>query len=321
MILIARAMALALVIALATTVAFEPSAIDAQASGTILAVLGRQIGILNFAEPRPTALTSVTSPSYALDLAAIPASPLVAISLVQPFGDPTGLLGADIVGFDRTTSTTRLLASRANVGETLSFPAWWPDGSALLFNRSSRTSLSGTVELLWMDGSAPMAWIADATHPAVAADGSLVAFVRYSRTAASLMALDSRTGQESTLVGGDRFLDIAYPRFSPDGAQISFSVPGEAVMHPKSFLAALFEPATALAHGFPRDIWIVGADGSNLHALAHLGADDPSLSWSPDGKQLFVYSGNGGWFIDAQSGATISRVDYLSGYGSTAWLP
>ena len=54
--------------------------------------------------------------------------------------------------------------------------------------------------------------------------------------------------------------------------------------------------------------------------MGKLKGEPTRLGWSPDGKQLFIYSGNGGWFIDAQSGAS-SRVDYLSGYGATAWLP
>jgi Tol biopolymer transport system component len=244
----------------------------------------------------------------------------VAIALVQPFGDPNGPLGGDIVGLDRTTLVIRPLASRADVSETLSFPAWWPDGSALLFNRSSRTSLTGTLDLLSMDGGAPISWIEDATHPTVAPDGGQVAFVRYSRTAASLMTFTPSTGQERTLIGGDRFLDIAYPRFSPDGGEIAFSVPGEGVMRDRGVLGALFGPTTAFAHGFPRDIWIVNADGTGLRPLAQLGADDPSLAWSPDGGQIFVYSGNGGWFVDPRSGAS-TRIDYLSGYGATAWLP
>jgi WD40 repeat protein len=70
----------------------------------------------------------------------------------------------------------------------------------------------------------------------------------------------------------------------------------------------------------PWDVWLVGTDGSGLRRLAQLGADDGTVSWSPDGSQLFVYGGTGSFLVDASSG-DVTRLGFIAGYGSTAWLP
>ena len=46
--------------------------------------------------------------------------------------------------------------------------------------------------------------------------------------------------------------------------------------------ADAFRPLDRLAHGIPWDAWVMNADGSNLHRAAVTGADEPSVSWSPD---------------------------------------
>ena len=81
-----------------------------------------------------------------------------------------------------------------------------------------------------------------------------------------------------------------------------------------------FGPAVALAHGFPWDLWMVALDGSAPRLIAELGADDPTVTWSPDGRQLFVYGGTGSFIVDALTRET-SAYPYLAGYGTTAWVP
>lgn len=64
---------------------------------------------------------------------------------------------------------------------------------------------------------------------------------------------------------------------------------------------------------------MVGADGSGLQRLAQVGADDGTVSWSPDGTELFVYGGTGSFPVDATTG-DVTPLSYLAGYGSTAWV-
>ena len=82
---------------------------------------------------------------------------------------------------------------------------------------------------------------------------------------------------------------------------------------------ALFGPATAYAHGIPWDPWVVNADGSGLRRVAETAADEPSVAWSPDQMQLFVYSGTGSYLLDALTGAA-TPLTFVQGYGPVVWL-
>ena len=75
----------------------------------------------------------------------------------------------------------------------------------------------------------------------------------------------------------------------------------------------------AEAHGIPWDPWVVQADGSGLRRLAETGADEPSIAWSPDETQVFVYSGTGSFVLDANSGAS-TPLSFVQGYGPVAWV-
>jgi hypothetical protein len=75
----------------------------------------------------------------------------------------------------------------------------------------------------------------------------------------------------------------------------------------------------AYAHGIPWDPWVINPDGSNLHRVATVGGDEPSVSWSPDQTHLLVYGGTGSFVVDARTGETTS-LTFLTGYGPTAWL-
>ena len=67
-------------------------------------------------------------------------------------------------------------------------------------------------------------------------------------------------------------------------------------------------------------MWLVNADGTDLHQIQDVENDDPSVAWSPDGSQLLVYGGWGSYVVDVGSG-TASNLSFLAGYGSIAWLP
>jgi hypothetical protein len=64
-------------------------------------------------------------------------------------------------------------------------------------------------------------------------------------------------------------------------------------------------------------MWLVRTDGTGLQLFAALGADDPSITRSPDGRQLFNYGGSGSFFVDVASGESAS-YPFLAGYGAIA---
>jgi Tol biopolymer transport system component len=160
--------------------------------------------------------------------------------------------------------------------------------------------------------------IEDARQPGASADGTTVAYLRASGQGSALLVRAVEGGDEHELIAAGTFIDLATPRISPAGDQIAFAVATPFVGHRPSLFDAVFGVAVAYAHGLPWDVWLMGADGSNPHLLATLGADDPSLTWSPDGRQIFAYGGTGAFIVDAATG-DLARYPYLAGYGATAW--
>jgi Tol biopolymer transport system component len=136
------------------------------------------------------------------------------------------------------------------------------------------------------------------------------------------MVRDFAAPNERVFVVAKTFRDLASPRYSPQGDRIAFMAPGSFVggQVPTLLASRFFLAAVASAHGFPWDPWLVGADGSGLRRLADLGADDGTVSWSPDGSQLFVYGGAGSFLVNVATG-DVTQLGYVTGYGSTAWLP
>jgi Tol biopolymer transport system component len=126
-------------------------------------------------------------------------------------------------------------------------------------------------------------------------------------------------GDEQLLVPSSRFTNLAYPRYSPEGDRIAFMAPGAFIAQSGWVASVLFAPSIAYAHGTPWDLWMVDVDGSNLRQVAELGADDASLSWSPDGRHILVYGGSGSALVDSATGQT-DPLSYLAGYGSAAWV-
>jgi Tol biopolymer transport system component len=129
--------------------------------------------------------------------------------------------------------------------------------------------------------------------------------------------LDAAPTEEHALVPTGRFADIASPHFSPNRDEIAFVVVVP-MLGRGNLISTLFGPSIAHAHGLPWDVWVVGSDGSGLRQLAALGGDDPSVAWSPDGSQLFVYGGTGSFIVDVTTG-DVAEFPYLAGYGGAAW--
>jgi Tol biopolymer transport system component len=297
-----------------------------QASGgqptppNILAPIGRQVGWLNFDAPRPRLLTSLQSPVIASDVAALPGSAQAVVATSE----------GDLLALDLSTAQLSTLVARTDAGESLGAPAWSPNGFGLVFQRqdfsvaglvypgASSTTYPSRIDAVQPDGSARHVLIADGRQPAPAPDGSHIAFLRASAEGVSLHVWSD--GLDQTLIPEGRFADLAYPRYAPQGDRIAFAAPGALPYTGGPMLLAASLRPTALAHGVPWDVWLVNADGSGSHRLAELGADDGSITWSPDGSQLFVYGGTGSFLIDAASGA-VTSLPYISGYGATAWLP
>jgi hypothetical protein len=298
-------------------------------AGSILAVVGRQVAWLNLDAPRSKVLTAFPAPAFALDVAAPPRSTSAVVAVFAPFGGGASADSADLLSLDLRSGSTSPLLGRSDAGESLTSPTWLPDGSALLYQRQRlfvppgglgyEDPLASRIESIRPDGSGRTALIFDAYQPAPAPDGPRVAFLRLVSQGTALLEASLDTVAERTILPASRFQDISYPRYAPSGDQILFFV--TTTYGQGSLLAdLLFGPTIAsAAHGTPWDLWLVQTDGGGLRKLASLGADDPTATWSPDGRQVFIYSGSGAWLLDPRT-ESLDRIAYVSGYGLTAWL-
>jgi hypothetical protein len=326
--------------------------VDAQSTaataGSILAVSGIQVVWLDLEAPRPRPLTRLSAPASALHVGALPDQSRAVVSVATSFpganagaGGGNTARGADIELVDLDSGNATPLVTRRSASDSLVMPVWWPDGNSIVYehdNLSGQTvgapgqevpRYPSSVEVVGLDGQ--NAWGLDPSgrEPSVSPDGSRVVFARTTNQGASLLSWLNGSGVEQTLVPEGHFADVAYPHFSPDGAQIAFVAPQSGLNSNQPAPAAnrlelaewlSLRARVADAHGIPWDPWIMNSDGSDLHRAAVVGGDEPSVAWSPDGTQLFVYSGIGSTIVDIRTGETIP-LGFVKGYGPTAWLP
>jgi hypothetical protein len=302
------------------------------AAGAILAPVARQAAWLSLEAPRPRPLTSFLAPSYVADLDVAPTG--WAVLGVQSMFPGADVIGGDLQALDLRTGTTIPLLTRGDAKESLGAPVWSSDGAWLLFQREdlrqapisyayqAQVHYPARIEAASPDGSGRWVVVEDGLQPALSPSGGQLAYIRSSAQGTAMFirsVVPKSPSDERLLIPAGRFPDVAHPRFSPHGDQLAFVaaiVPGAK----RDQLADWFAAAVALAHGLPWNVWLLNLDGSAPRLLAELAADDPSVTWSPDGRQLFVYGGTGSFIVDALTGET-SAFAYLAGYGTTAWVP
>jgi hypothetical protein len=300
----------------------------------ILAVSGRQVAWLNLEAPRHRPVSRLPTTSNALEVTAQPEASHVVVAAGAPFASG-GARGADLLNLDLASGDTSPLLQRGQATESLDSPTWWPDRATLLFERQD---LSGRpvgapgqevprypsrIERVMADGSGRGVLLDEGRQPSSAPDGTRLVYARTRNQGAALLIWSELDGTTQTLIPEGRFADVAYPQFSPHSDQVAFVAPQSglngATQRPRLALDALFGPAVAYAHGIPWDPWVINADGSGLRRVAETGADEPSVAWSPDQRQLFVYSGTGSFIVDASSGE-LTPLTYVQGYGPVVWL-
>jgi WD40 repeat protein len=306
----------------------------APAGAQILAVGGRQVAWVNLEAPRDRPVSRLEPSAVAVEVTAQPDGSHVVASVTEPFpgGGPRG---ADLVNLDPNSGDASPLLQRSDPHESLDYPAWWPDRATLLFERQDLGGQTvsppgqevprypSRIDRVMSDGSGRGVLLDEGRQPSAAPDGTRLVYARTRNAGASILIWSELDGSIQTLIPEGRFADVAYPQFSPDSLQVAFVAPQSglngSVERPRLALAALFGPAVAYAHGIPWDPWVVNADGSGLRRVAETGADEPSVTWSPDAQQLFVYSGTGSYIVDEHSG-DVTPLAFVKGYGPSVWL-
>jgi dipeptidyl aminopeptidase/acylaminoacyl peptidase len=297
----------------------------APAPGSILAPAARQAAWLSLEAPRPRPLTQILAPGYIGDVA-LSVSGSAVVALYAPF-DGTSGIGGDLLRLDVATRELTPLVTRTDATESLAAPVWY--GEQIAYQREdlsipavgyayqAAVRYPSRIEVVQSDGSERQVLIENGRQPSPSPDASQLVFVRSAPIGSAILLGDGVFERE--LIPSGTFIDAAAPRFSPDGNHIAFVVATPSSGQ-SNLLDFLFAVKPAYAHGLPFNVWLMGADGSEPHLLANVNADDPSLAWSPDGAQLFVYSGTGSHIVDVASGE-VADLPYLVGYGTIAWVP
>jgi Tol biopolymer transport system component len=327
---LAGALAAVAILLLARPV-LETSPADAEGvTGELLMVLGRQVQRVSLGALRPRPLTQIAVPANAEEVAAAPDGGRAVVVVSAPAADG-GPRGADLVLLDLASGQMAPLLTRSSGAESLVAPAWLPGADGLLFQRDDQSGPlvaapgqeiarhPSRIEAVSADGSGRRVLVADGRHPGPAPDGLSFAFARGTPQSAALLVSSRADGAEREVVPLGRFPDLAYPRFSPDGATIAFVAPQTAAAERPGGPLRLLEPAVALAHGIPWDVWLVNPDGTGLRRLAQPESDEPSVDWSPDGTRVFVYGGTGSWVVSVADGAA-AAFPRLTGYGVASWV-
>ena len=103
--------------------------------------------------------------------------------------------------------------------------------------------------------------------------------------------------------------NIDSPQWSPDGKRIAFSVASHDLPSGKT----------------DADIYVVGADGTDLRQLTHFEGSDTAPRWSPDGKSLLFVStrlaGAQVWILPADGGEARQLTHISTGVDSPIWSP
>ena len=160
-------------------------------------------------------------------------------------------------------------------------PAWFPDGGAVAFvsERAGRTAVWKVMRL----GGAASMLLADAQDPAIAPDGTQIAFARAGPTGQRrIWVAPLGAPQRARMLTGQGhgLSDHERPAWSPDGRTICYQA--------------------------ARDLWRVSVDGQTAGRLTTDDEADIEPVWSPDGRFVYFSSLRGGawalWRVSSGGG-------------------
>jgi TolB protein len=172
-------------------------------------------------------------------------------------------------------------------GYTDGNPSWAPDGSQIVFE-SSRYGGTTNIFRMYADGNGLVA-LTDSlyplgnSNPTWSPDGTRIAFGSNRDGKAELWLMNAdgtnlikltTAVQIGTNANGPFYSQDFSPAWSPDGTKIAFS-------------SNRNSPSD-------HEIYLIGANGTNLTQLTNNDAEDRDPAWSPDGSHLVFSSTNGG---------------------------
>jgi Tol biopolymer transport system component len=224
------------------------------------------------------------------------------------------VINADGTGLRNLTNTPNTPTSIGPGHEDEAGPKWSPDGSRILFTRTTLQPPDGDVTVIDLytmsaNGGVPVQLTTTGTELTNGGydwspDGSRIAFESVRGGSQGIYVVSANGGAATRLsVAGD----FGAPNWSPDGSRIVF----------------LSEPAAPE----PRQVWTMNADGSaQAPRTSQSGDNKESPSWSPDGSRIvYMNSTSAGssdiWTVNA-NGTGAFNVTHSGGDNtSPVWSP
>lgn len=225
---------------------------------------------------------------------------------------------------------SRVLLEPAEPRASQLFPAWSPDGGSLYFTEASPVvDAEGRIQgaEVWLSrvaasGGVPQRLVPDALFASLSADGSRLAFLRWSPagggTSIWVAGPEGEGGREVLPASG--FVALHAPRISPNGRWIAFSA-APAEESRMSWLERLLRVRAAQAHGAPMLLYRFDLDRDELLPVTGWLEDDLAATWSPDGQWLAFQALEGKLVLADWRASALYLASAQAGRGLLAWGP
>ena len=239
--------------------------------------------------------------------------------------------GSDVWAANRDGSDAHLVFAHAQPNQLVRFPQWQDDATILavvqeIAPRKGVTTVSYVLERIPAAGGERTKVIGDVLSFGLSPDGQRLAYARLApQTGETLNVADVSGANDETLIGiSENLGPFNVPRYAPDGTKIAFASAdqtGARAASPEFASAAAAGPLPAPpADGLPEDIWTVDGGGGRPVRVADLKEDLPALTWSGDGKHIYVLGAAGLYDVNVVTGA-VDRLGDGAFHGMLVWVP
>jgi Tol biopolymer transport system component len=237
--------------------------------------------------------------------------------------------GSDVWVANRDGTGARQLLAHTVANQLIRFPRWLDAKTVLaviqhIETANAQTNVVYTLERIDVTTGTHSEIMRNVLSFDVAPDGKKFAYAKIApQLGETLNGANIDGSGDAVLVGLEQNLSpFNFPRYSPDGSKIAVAsadqtgarAPVELVAaHPAGHASAAFD-------GLPEDIWTVDAAGGTAVRVANIKEDLPSLTWSGDGKHIYVVGSLALYDVNVTSGA-VNQIGPGSFHAQIVWAP